>query len=77
MKLNIVVDNTGTVVGTFRQVQENRGVQIRAGVNPSFGHSIHQIDVDDSVLKQPGTRFHEEVQKLANTQLGKDFHLKG
>jgi hypothetical protein len=76
MKLNIVVDKAGTVVGTFRQVQESRGVQIRAGVNPRFGHSIHQIDVDDNLLKQPSTRIHEEAQKLANAQLGKDFYLK-
>jgi hypothetical protein len=77
MQLNIVVNEKGDVVGTFRsEIRGPDGAIIRAGITPSLGHSIHQIEVDEKIMEKPATAVHEEVQKIAVKQLGQGFHLK-
>jgi hypothetical protein len=77
MQLNIVVDEKGDVVGTFRsEIRGTNGEIIRAGISPKPGHSVHQIDVDEKIMEKPATAIHEEVQKIAVKQLGQGFYLK-
>jgi hypothetical protein len=65
MKLNVVVDMKGNVVGTYREeVQSKGGLKIRAGMVMQPGYLVHQIEVDDKILKQPALKIHETVQKL-------------
>ncbi len=77
MQLNIVVDENGNVVGTFRsEIRSTDGATIRAGISPKPGHSIHQIEIDEKIMEKSAKEIHEEVQKIAVKQLGQEFHLK-
>jgi hypothetical protein len=71
MKINIVVDKKGTVVGILREEFEGKGgAKIQAGIVVKPGHAIHRIEVDDKIMREPPAKIHKAVQKIATKHLG-------
>jgi hypothetical protein len=65
MKITVVTDQRGNLVGTIRghKLSEKNG-NLEAGVFLSPGHNIHHIDVDDALGKlTDADDFHARVTK--------------
>jgi hypothetical protein len=70
MKITLVTDPTGTVVGTIQGhalSQKKDGVEVGVMVPP--GHTIHHVDVDEShATITDAAEFHAKVAKYVPTQ---------
>lgn len=65
MKVTVVTDQRGNLVGTIRghKLSEKQG-NIEAGVFVSPGHSMHHLDVDDALGKlTDANEFHARLEK--------------
>jgi alkyl hydroperoxide reductase subunit AhpC len=72
MKLNIIVDKMGDVVGAFGSgsAKVEDGSELRGGVIVDPDKTVHEIEIQDTVLTQPSAKVFEEIQKIADENLG-------
>jgi hypothetical protein len=65
MKITVVTDQKGTLVGTIRghTLSEKRG-NLEAGVMVGPGHRLHHIEVDDALANvADANEFHAKLEK--------------
>ena len=57
MKINILVDSTGNIVGAARVTAPEKGTKVpefEVGMAPSPGQSLHEVEVPDKFAKLEG-----------------------
>jgi hypothetical protein len=66
MKLSVIVDRLGNVVGSFRAgpIKLQDGSELQGGVVPGPEEVIHEIDVPEELVKRPVADIHQELQKM-------------
>ena len=65
MKLNVVVDKTGKIVGSSQVgvMKADDGTQIELGVIAGPEQTIHEIEVGDDIMRRPIAEVQQEIQK--------------
>jgi hypothetical protein len=66
MKLNVIIDKFGNIVGSGQvgKVRTADGQDIELNLLPGAEQTVHQIEVADSVMKRSPEEIHQEIQKL-------------
>ena len=70
MKLHVIVDKNDNVIGSSQagNVKTSEGVEIKLGITPGPEQSLHEIEVDDNVLKGTTEEIHQKIQKILNSR---------
>jgi hypothetical protein len=78
MKLNIIVNKMGDAVGAFQSepVKLEDGSELRAGVMADPDKTIREIEVPDTLVRQPTAKVQEEIQKIADEKFGLKPYMK-
>ena len=68
MKINIIVDSGGNIVGTARAAIPEKGVKAKApdieiGIVPSPGQSVYEVEVTEELVQLEGP---ELLQRLSD-----------
>lgn len=63
MKLQVIVNKAGDVLGTARFVAVEGG-PTRGGVVADAGQVVHEIDVPEELTKLPADELHSKVKAL-------------
>jgi len=64
MKLNVIVDEDGNVIGTSQagSIKIDNGTEVKLGVIAGPGQTIYELEVDDSILKENAFEIHKKLQ---------------
>jgi hypothetical protein len=59
MKINIIVDSAGSIVGTARAAIPEKGgkaeaPEVEVGIAPPPGQSVHEVEVPDELVQLEG-----------------------
>lgn len=67
MKLQVITNPKGQVLGTYKSTPEQAGAPIFSGFTASKEHHVHEIDVPDGDFNiKDTTEFHKAVEKHVN-----------
>jgi hypothetical protein len=72
MKLNVIVDKMGNIIGSSQvgTLKADDGTEFETGVLPGAEQSIHEIEVDDNIMKRSINEIQQEISKTLSSKLG-------
>ena len=71
MKLNVIVDKMGNIIGSSQVgTLTDDGTEFETGVLPGAEQSIHEIEVDDNIMKRSINEIQQEISKTLSSKLG-------
>ena len=78
MKLNVIVDKVGNVVGAFQSELLNKGneKERRSGILVEPDKKILEIEVEDQIIKEHPAKLQEQMQKIVDTKFDLRPHMK-
>lgn len=78
MKLNVIVDHTGNLLGAFQvgAIKDNKGEEMEVGITPLDGQFIYEVDVSDAITKRPVEEIHHEILASLGSKLPGQPKLK-
>lgn len=66
MKITVLTDAKGKIVGTMEPAKGSAGSPMRGGMAAGHGQQIHEVDVSEAVLKDSLGKLHgRTVESLA------------
>jgi hypothetical protein len=71
MKLNVIVDKMGNIVGSSQvgTVKADDGTEIETGVIAGAEQSVYEIEVDDNIMKRSIDEIQQEISKTLSSKL--------
>ncbi len=78
MKLNVIVDKVGNVVGAFQSELSKKGdeKERRSGILVEPDKKILEIEVEDQIIKEHPSKLQEQMQKIVDTKFDLRPHMK-
>lgn len=78
MKLNVIVDHMGNLLGAFQvgAMKDTKGEEMEMGITPLDGQSIYEIDMSDDITKRPVQEIHQEILTSLSSKLPGQPKLK-
>jgi hypothetical protein len=73
MKIYAIVDKSGKVIGTLNPgpVKLKDGTEASVGIKAREGQAVHELEVEDDVMKLRVEQVHAEVEKLIRSKASK------
>jgi hypothetical protein len=78
MKLNVIVDSLGNIVGAFQSefIKKEDAKERNSGIFLKPDQKTFEIEVEDQIIKEHPSKLQEQMQKIVDTKFDLRPYMK-